>query len=108
MTYANLRTIPSLIAKRQPFEGNSMRAIAPKGRDQDGNYIANMGRLFAHPDDQDKFRGKVLDYIIFSYGTPIAAITSDGDAIQVEGKFSVTTSRHQSTAAHGLNLGGLI
>lgn len=41
-------------------------------------------------------------YVIYSYGTPIAA-EIDGEAVVTDEKFSVTTSRHTNLAKRALN-----
>lgn len=43
-----------------------------------------------------------MDYIVVSYGTPIAWHTPDGWYI-VQQRFSVTTSRHQSQVRAGIS-----
>lgn len=44
-------------------------------------------------DDVSKVDG--IDYVVYSYETPIAWVSSQGQGRVVEQKFSVTTSKHQ-------------
>lgn len=46
------------------------------------------------------------DYVVFSYAEPILKITRDRVEVATR-KFSVTTSRHQSTLRRAVNLAGL-
>lgn len=92
---ANYRQIPNLLAARQPFEGNSMSAQVLTGPQRDGDRIAHMGRLYGSDYAHDLFAGRMFDYIVLSYGTPIAGVTVDGEVVINHTKYSVTTSRHQ-------------
>ena len=53
------------------------------------------GRL--HGEDQAQWWADVnrITYVVYSYATPIAWVTSDGTVYKVKAKFSVTTSKHQ-------------
>lgn len=48
-------------------------------------------------DDLEKFHDDKLNirYVVWSYNTPIAWVTSDGVPYRVGQKFSLTTSKHQ-------------
>lgn len=41
-----------------------------------------------------------IEYIVYSYHTPIAWVTKDGTKYRVSQKFSVTTSKHQTIVYH--------
>lgn len=43
-------------------------------------------------------------YVVYSYGTPIAWVTTDGMAAVPDLKYSVTTSKHQSLVLGALGL----
>lgn len=45
-----------------------------------------------------------IDYVIYSYATPIAYRTTDGNWTIPDAKYSVTTSKHQSTIRYALEL----
>lgn len=45
----------------------------------------------------------VIDYVVYSYKTPIAWHTTDGDWIVVETRFSQTTTRHQSVVRRAVS-----
>ena len=47
-----------------------------------------------------------IDYIVFSYGTPIAYLIKRGEWVVPDAKYSVTTSKHQSTIRRALDLIG--
>lgn len=86
MKAVNQRDAIHYIATRQGFKASALQG--------NGNYLGS-GRL-----DQEEIAKlskdmASLDYIVYSYGTPIAWHTSDGWYV-VEQKFSVTTSKHQN------------
>ena len=46
-----------------------------------------------------------IDYVVFSYGTPIAYRTEDtGEWVVPDTRYSVTTSKHQSTIRYAVSL----
>ena len=45
-----------------------------------------------------------IDYVIYSYATPIAYRTTDGNWTIPDAKYSVTTSKHQSTIRYAVTL----
>ena len=45
-----------------------------------------------------------IDYVIYSYATPIAYRTNNGEWTIPDAKYSVTTSKHQSTIRYALGL----
>lgn len=91
---ANYRVIPELLRNREAFTGNTMRAIRCEGADRDGDRLAHMGEMY-RSDFADELRGRSFDYVVFSYSTPIAAVTTNGEVIHNHASYSRTTSRHQ-------------
>lgn len=45
-----------------------------------------------------------IDYVIYSYATPIAYRTADGQWTIPDAKYSVTTSKHQSTIRYAVSI----
>ena len=43
-------------------------------------------------------------YVVYSYVTPIAYILRDGEYIVPDARYSVTTSKHQSTIRYALSM----
>jgi hypothetical protein len=88
------RDIPGELKNRNSFEGNSMSAVFT---DNPYGYHPRYGRL--DHEEQVKLRldeGVGITYVVFSYGTPIAWVRTDGKVYVVEQKFSRITSRHQN------------
>ena len=88
MKAVNQRDAIHYIATRQGFKASALQGtLTTKG----------CGRLDLR--QLDKFINELLDgkinYIVYSYETPIAWHTSEG-WYTVEQKFSVTTSKHQT------------
>lgn len=86
MKQMNQRDAIHYIATRQDFKASALS----------GNYVKFTplsGRLDLA--EYEKLREAHADYVVFSYGTPIAWYTADGWYV-VEQKFSVTTSKHQN------------
>jgi hypothetical protein len=80
------------IWERKPFTtSGSFHAESVKGR------LYGAGRLIG--DDLEAFNqdnnAAMIDYVVYSYATPIAWHTSDGRWHVVKQKFSPTTSKHQ-------------
>ena len=95
---ANYRQIAGpdgLLAKRLPFEGNTMRAGKLEGMVTSGDFYTGYGQLCLHPEVREMLKGKTLSYIVFSYNTPIAWVEEDGTVVVPDVKYSVTTSRQQ-------------
>lgn len=61
------------------------------------------GRLLGDAKERFIADRATIDYIVVSYGTPIAWHTTAGDWVLVEQRFSVTTGSHQSTVRAALN-----
>ena len=66
------------------------------------------GRMRPHNADTMRAAQNVLgiDYVIYSYGTPIAYRTENSGWVVPDAKYSVTTSKHQSTISYALTLIG--
>lgn len=53
--------------------------------------------------DAAKLRTARIDYVVYSYGTPIA-YRANGEWVTPDAKYSVTTSKHQGTIRYALGL----
>ena len=53
--------------------------------------------------DAAKLRTARIDYVVYSYGTPIA-YRANGEWVIPDAKYSVTTSKHQGTISYALGL----
>lgn len=88
------RQVPQYIAALQPFTAAALsgRSVAPHA----------WGSLRAY--DQQMYRSawSRCDYVVLSYATPIAWHLPDYGWWQVDTRFSVTTSRHQSLVRRGI------
>jgi hypothetical protein len=89
--------IPGAVARREEFKGSSIQ-----GGPTTPVHAAMImtGRL------PNEWRHRLIDdapvYVVWSYGTPIAWVTSAGTPVVPDVKYSTTTSAHQSLAAEGL------
>jgi len=65
---------------------------------------ASAAFYYLSPREQDAFYNDAptVDYVVFSYGTPIAWHTKDGVWHTVERRFSQSTTSHQSTVRKAL------
>jgi hypothetical protein len=88
------------ISDRQPFTTSG----ALSGRAPHGQHFGpwDSGRL--PREHVDSFQRAT--YAVFSYATPIAWVVDDAWVIPAT-RYSLTTSRHQSSARHGAHLSGL-
>ncbi len=94
---ATRRTAPDMIADLIPFKASNLRGEANVSR------TAWTGRL---PEDYiARFRAADHQYVVWSYGTPIAWLT-DGVWYYPQTSYSVTTASHQSTARYGMSMSG--
>lgn len=90
---ATRRTIPGLIAKREPFQNDSGTLRAEKNP---------VTVRFTKLNDLEKSRLRIdadtqgIAYIVYSYDTPIAWETKSGWVYKVEQTFTQTTSKHQA------------
>lgn len=85
------------IADRELFKGSNLRGVA--WREGTGYLPPAYGETL-----NDEWESGLVDYIVYSYGTPIAwhNIREGWNIPPV--KYSRTTSRHQSTVRRGASL----
>ena len=91
MKQMNQRDAIHYIATRQEFKASALSGVNVNASGLQGAY----GRL--DPEEFARFKEveTQVDYVVYSYGTPIAW-HSMGEWYVVEQKFSVTTSKHQN------------
>jgi hypothetical protein len=91
MKQMNQRDAIHYIASRQEFKASALSGIDVNASGLQGAY----GRL--DPEEFARFKAVEIqvDYVVYSYGTPIAWHTSEGWYVVAQ-KFSVTTSKHQT------------
>lgn len=92
---ATRRSIPSLIAQRKAFKGNSVSAQVNPDWVDTGRLAAEWRSRLR----EDSNAG--LAYVVFSYATPIAWVTLDGTVVVPDTKYSPTTSNHQGLVRQG-------
>lgn len=88
--YSNLR---KALAQRLDFKTSG----ALRG-ERYGDYKPSTwdsGRLDGEDLKAFKIDREMMTYVVYSYATPIAWVTSDGCVHYVEQKFSLTTTKHQ-------------
>lgn len=73
------------IEKVQPFDAGNLFAVNDKVT---GERLNRIGR-------GNSFPGGNYRYVIYSYATPIAAVTDKNVLVMPDEKYSVTTSKHQ-------------
>ena len=76
------------IGAREPFETYGA-LYAKTGRPYSHGWLTGADLDAYHRDHAN------ITYVVISYNTPIAWVTSDGSVHRVAQKFSVTTSKHQ-------------
>ena len=91
MKALNQRDAIHYIATRQEFKASALSGVNAN----ESGLLGAFGRLNAQEFAQFKQDEIRVDYIVYSYDTPIAWHTLDGWYI-VEQKFSVTTSKHSN------------
>jgi hypothetical protein len=91
MRQLNQRDAIHYIETRQEFKASALSGVNANTEGLQGAY----GRL--NPEEFARFKAVEtrVDYVVYSYGTPIAWHTAEGWYV-VEQKFSVTTSKHQN------------
>lgn len=96
MTTTRRTNLRPILANRITFQNStgSLRGYAGRGE--------SAGRLAGADRDAFDAAWSEIDYIVFSYQTPIAWHTPKGWHV-VEQKFSATTSNHQSQVRRGLS-----
>lgn len=91
-----LKDVTTAIRNREDFRFNTMRGFNAKAP-----VSAGYSQEFSKKVNEAINNLKNV-YVIYSYGTPIAA-EIDGEAVVTDEKFSVTTSRHTNLAKQALN-----
>lgn len=79
------RNAAKYIEKVQPFDAGNLFAVNDKVT---GERLNRIGRGNSFPDENYR-------YVIYSYATPIAAVTDKNVLVMPDRKYSVTTSKHQ-------------
>jgi len=92
MKQPNQRDAIHYITTRKDFKASALSGVNANTSGLQGAY----GRL--DPDEFARFKAVEIqvDYVVYSYGTPIAWHTEAHGWYVVEQKFSVTTSKHQN------------
>jgi hypothetical protein len=90
MKQLNQRDAMHYISTRQEFKASALSGVNAN----ESGLLGSFGRLNAEEFAQFKQDEIRVDYIVYSYGTPIAWHTLGGWYV-VEQKFSQTTSKHQ-------------
>lgn len=100
VTRTNLRNAGSFIRNREAFAAGGNAYGEPNFR---GNFpnTAETGRLSYEEAMQFAEHMLSMDFVVYSYGTPIAWHYDNGWYL-VEQKFSSSTGRHQSTVRNAL------
>lgn len=99
------RNAGEAMRNRQPMHNSNRtfrgEAIAP----QPGRMVSS-GRLYLHPEWAARLAGEEqVDYVVWSYATPIAWHTPEGWVVPPV-KYSPTTTQHQHTARMGVHYSG--
>ena len=90
-TRTSTRNAADLIAARQPFTtSGSLRGGPPGNWPEHGRLPADHSTAL-----MDSVVTGTVDYIVYSYGTPIAWHRTDTGWAVPDVRYSVTTSRHQ-------------
>jgi len=105
MARINGRETPDAIARREPFQGHG--SIRGKWVTGMLGYMENGAPASGQLPKEHRAQlradlnthGRV--YVVWSYATPIAWTTPDGETRVPDVKYSVTTSRHQGYARRG-------
>lgn len=93
MKAMNQRDAIHYIATRQEFKASALEGW--QGTASKESALSGRGRLDSIETLKLQSVADMIDYVVFSYDTPIAWHTSEGWYV-VEQKFSVTTSKHQT------------
>lgn len=93
MKQINQRDAEYYISTRQDFRASALEGW--QGTASKDSARTSTGRLNAEESAKLINAAQIMDYVVFSYDTPIAWHTFAGWYI-VEQKFSVTTSKHQN------------
>lgn len=94
-TKTSTRNAADLIAARRPFAtSGALRGCAPAGHTMTHYDLGRLPREHGNALMLDYLSGR-LDFIVYSYGTPIAWHRTDTGWTVPDVRYSVTTSRHQ-------------
>ena len=100
MKQLNQRDAEHYIATRQEFRASALEGWA--GTASKDSARTSTGRLNAEESAKLINDAQSIEYVVFSYDTPIAWHTAEGWYI-VEQKFSVTTSKHQNAVKRAIS-----
>ena len=89
----NYVQIAKKLLARESFNTNSaLKGVAnPEWIDFGGMRVWDNALLYS---DQNSYG---VDYVIYSYSTPIAWLRGDGELVMPDADYSVTTKRHKGT-----------
>jgi len=95
------RVAGGLVAGLVPFVAAAMSGV----RVPEGARIGQLGKL---PEEYRKAAdSRLVDYVVMSYGTPIAWHMASGNAgwwVMPDTRYSVTTSRHQGIVRRAVDV----
>ena len=100
MKQLNQRDAEHYIATRQEFRASALEGWA--GTASKDSARTSTGRLNAEESAKLINDQNAMDFIVYSYHTPIAWHTAEGWYV-VEQKFSVTTSKHQNAVKRAIS-----
>lgn len=86
--------VAEAMVAREPFSTHGALNGGPT------SYPPSQGRLSS--EEYARLREAPVDYVVYSYGTPIAWHYTFGGWYMAHQKFSVTTSKHQGTVRRAL------
>lgn len=101
-TKTSTRNAVALIAARQPFTTHGALSGATPGATLSHWDLGRLPRDHANAIMIDYLSGQ-LDYIVYSYGTPIAWHRADTGWTVPDVRYSVTTSRHQGVVRQAVS-----
>lgn len=90
--YVSRRDAGDYVANLWEFRGSSMYGIRGNKYSGELGYLPSEWRT----EFRDAFDAGSVEYVVVSYGTPIAWRVLDGSWIIPDVKYSSTTSRHQN------------
>lgn len=76
------------LQNRKPWQRKGFGMSAVEGKFNGYGCLAS--------EDIARYAGAEVIYTVLSYSTPIAWVTTDGEVVVPEAKYSVTTTHHQS------------
>ena len=90
----NTAGIREIIRSLTPFHGSAMTGVRYSDNYPSLSTWGSLSDTWAVQFDVDR-RDVGIDYVVFSYDTPIAWHLANGDWVRPNRKYSVTTSKHQ-------------